>query len=178
MPRLPTRNPHNQNNQNNDKMAFQLCTRLLRLPTTLRAATPTLPSLTQSPPPRQTSSILSHKTTRQFTTTGPRPATMMQVLRGCRVEQRARKPTSPQLRNRPEMKGVCVRVGITKPKKPNSGERKVARVRLSNGKVVTAYIPGEGLSFSCSCHYFVCVAWEVGREKIGRLGWAGEDWNV
>jgi len=42
------------------------------------------------------------------------------------------------------MKGVCVRVGITKPKKPNSGERKVARVRLSNGRVVTAYIPGEG----------------------------------
>lgn len=71
----------------------------------------------------------------------------MQVLRGCRVEQRARKPTSPQLRDRPEMKGVCVRVGVTKPKKPNSGERKVARVRLSNGRVVTAYIPGEGKIF-------------------------------
>ena len=42
------------------------------------------------------------------------------------------------------MKGVCLRVGTTKPKKPNSGERKVARVRLSNGMVVTAYIPGEG----------------------------------
>jgi hypothetical protein len=42
------------------------------------------------------------------------------------------------------MKGVCIRVGITRPKKPNSGERKVARVRLSNGKEVTAYIPGEG----------------------------------
>ena len=39
---------------------------------------------------------------------------------------------------------MCVRVGITKPKKPNSGERKVARVRLSSGTVVTAYIPGEG----------------------------------
>jgi ribosomal protein S12 len=35
-------------------------------------------------------------------------------------------------------------VGITKPKKPNSGERKTARVRLSTGKVITAYIPGEG----------------------------------
>lgn len=45
------------------------------------------------------------------------------------------------------MKGVCLRVGTTKPKKPNSGERKVARVRLSNGKVITAYIPGEGVSF-------------------------------
>jgi small subunit ribosomal protein S12 len=42
------------------------------------------------------------------------------------------------------MKGVCIRVGITKPKKPNSGERKIARVRLSNGNEVTAYIPGEG----------------------------------
>ncbi|EAQ87510.1 hypothetical protein CHGG_04129 [Chaetomium globosum CBS 148.51] len=37
-----------------------------------------------------------------------------------------------------------LRVGITKPKKPNSGERKTARVRLSTGKVITAYIPGEG----------------------------------
>ena len=44
----------------------------------------------------------------------------------------------------PFMKGVCVKVGITRPKKPNSGERKTARVRLSSGKVVTAYIPGEG----------------------------------
>ncbi|TKA66650.1 putative 37S ribosomal protein S12, mitochondrial [Friedmanniomyces simplex] len=42
------------------------------------------------------------------------------------------------------MKGVCLRVGTTKPKKPNSGERKVARVRLSSGMVITAYIPGEG----------------------------------
>ena len=43
------------------------------------------------------------------------------------------------------MKGVCVRVAVVKPKKPNSGERKIARVRLSNGDVVTAYIPGEGV---------------------------------
>lgn len=45
---------------------------------------------------------------------------------------------------------MCLRVGTTKPKKPNSGERKVARVRLSSGKVITAYIPGEGMFFwSC-----------------------------
>jgi ribosomal protein S12 len=37
-----------------------------------------------------------------------------------------------------------LKVGTTKPKKPNSGERKIARVRLSTGKVITAYIPGEG----------------------------------
>jgi len=46
--------------------------------------------------------------------------------------------------NAPAMKGVCIKVGITRPKKPNSGERKTARVRLSNGKHITAYIPGEG----------------------------------
>jgi small subunit ribosomal protein S12 len=39
---------------------------------------------------------------------------------------------------------VCIKVGITRPKKPNSGERKTARVRLTSGKTVTAYIPGEG----------------------------------
>jgi ribosomal protein S12 len=51
------------------------------------------------------------------------------------------------LKNRPELKGVCLKVGTTKPKKPNSGERKIARVRLSTGKVITAYIPGEGMLY-------------------------------
>lgn len=44
----------------------------------------------------------------------------------------------------PELKGVCLKVGVTKPKKPNSAERKTARVRLSTGRVVNCYIPGEG----------------------------------
>ncbi|KAI9836406.1 MAG: 40S ribosomal protein S12 [Sarea resinae] len=79
-----------------------------------------------------------------FHTTGSQSATYNQVLRGCRVAQRARKPISPALVNHPEMKGVCLKVGITKPKKPNSAERKTARVRLSSGRVVTCYIPGEG----------------------------------
>lgn len=99
---------------------------------------------------------------RQFSTTKSFNATYNQVLRGCRVEQRARKPTSPQLKDRPEMKGVCVRVGITKPKKPNSGERKVARVRLSNGRVVTAYIPGEGKD---NLFFFVMGKRKEGREE-------------
>ncbi|EON60897.1 hypothetical protein W97_00107 [Coniosporium apollinis CBS 100218] len=81
---------------------------------------------------------------RPFSATTSQNATYNQVMRGCRVAQRARKATSPALVDRPEMKGVCLKVGITKPKKPNSGERKIARVRLSSGKVVTAYIPGEG----------------------------------
>ena len=75
---------------------------------------------------------------------GPRLATFNQVRRGCRKEQRARIPTSPAMAFRTQLKGVCLKVGITKPKKPNSGQRKIARVRLSSGKVVTAYIPGEG----------------------------------
>ncbi|MDD3048797.1 MAG: 30S ribosomal protein S12 [Bacilli bacterium] len=46
--------------------------------------------------------------------------------------------------NAPQKRGVCTRVGTTTPKKPNSALRKYARVRLSNGAEVTAYIPGEG----------------------------------
>jgi len=70
--------------------------------------------------------------------------TLNQVVTRGRGIKPARKLRSPALHNRPEMKGVCLKVGITKPKKPNSGERKIARVRLSSGKVITAYIPGEG----------------------------------
>ncbi|KAI4624382.1 uncharacterized protein J4E88_005357 [Alternaria novae-zelandiae] len=70
--------------------------------------------------------------------------TLIQVLRQGRIARKARKLRSPQLKDRPELKGVCLKVGTTKPKKPNSGERKIARVRLSTGKVITAYIPGEG----------------------------------
>ncbi|KAK4154559.1 hypothetical protein C8A00DRAFT_14333 [Chaetomidium leptoderma] len=83
---------------------------------------------------------------RAFSTTPSPSATLNQVLRGCRKDQRARHAVSPALSaiNAPSLKGVCVKVGITKPKKPNSGERKTARVRLSSGKVITAYIPGEG----------------------------------
>ena len=44
----------------------------------------------------------------------------------------------------PQKSGVCIKVGIMKPKKPNSAQRKFARVRLSNNMEVTAYIPGEG----------------------------------
>ncbi len=46
--------------------------------------------------------------------------------------------------NHPQLRGVCTRVGTKTPKKPNSALRKYARVRLSNGREVDAYIPGEG----------------------------------
>lgn len=51
---------------------------------------------------------------------------------------------TPALKNSPQKRGVCTRVYTSTPKKPNSALRKVARVRLTNGIEVTAYIPGEG----------------------------------
>ena len=58
-----------------------------------------------------------------------------------RIQQ---KTSAPALKSCPQKRGVCTRVYTTTPKKPNSAMRKVARVRLTNGIEVTAYIPGEG----------------------------------
>ena len=69
--------------------------------------------------------------------------TINQLVRKGR-EAVKRKTASPALRECPQKRGVCVRVYTTTPKKPNSALRKVARVRLTNGMEVTAYIPGEG----------------------------------
>jgi small subunit ribosomal protein S12 len=55
-----------------------------------------------------------------------------------------KKSKSMALNSSPQKRGVCTRVYTTTPKKPNSALRKVARVRLTNGMEVTAYIPGEG----------------------------------
>ncbi len=55
-----------------------------------------------------------------------------------------KKSKSPVLDRCPQKQGVCVQVKTMTPKKPNSALRRVARVRLSNGKEVTVYIPGEG----------------------------------
>jgi small subunit ribosomal protein S12 len=55
-----------------------------------------------------------------------------------------KKDKTPALENSPQKRGVCTRVWVVTPKKPNSALRKVARVRLTNGYEVTAYIPGEG----------------------------------
>jgi len=54
------------------------------------------------------------------------------------------KSKAPAMQSCPQKRGVCTRVYTTTPKKPNSALRKVARVRLTNGMEVTAYIPGEG----------------------------------
>src|SRR6266699_852014 len=61
-----------------------------------------------------------------------------------RPNHREAKENAPALRGKPQKRGVCTRVYTTTPKKPNSALRKVARVRLTNGFEVTAYIPGEG----------------------------------
>ena len=59
-------------------------------------------------------------------------------------QPKIKKTKSPALRGNPFLKGVCVIVKTVTPKKPNSALRKMARVRLSNGEYVNAYIPGEG----------------------------------
>ncbi|MDY3940244.1 MAG: 30S ribosomal protein S12 [Spirochaetia bacterium] len=69
--------------------------------------------------------------------------TINQLVRKGR-EQAKKKSKSPALDACPQKRGVCVRVMTMTPKKPNSALRKVARVRLSNGIEVTAYIPGIG----------------------------------
>ncbi|HHF52788.1 MAG TPA: 30S ribosomal protein S12, partial [candidate division WOR-3 bacterium] len=69
--------------------------------------------------------------------------TINQLVRKGR-KLKKKKSKSPALEGNPQKRGVCIRVYTTTPKKPNSALRKVAKVRLSNGKEVVAYIPGEG----------------------------------
>ncbi|CAE6452790.1 unnamed protein product [Rhizoctonia solani] len=80
---------------------------------------------------------------RQFHTTPSTLATLNQVMRGARKSSKPR-TKSPALNNCPQRKGVCIAVGVMKPKKPNSAKRKFARVKLTNGKTTLAYIQGEG----------------------------------
>ena len=69
--------------------------------------------------------------------------TIQQLVRQGRSSKFSKTKT-PALKGSPQRRGVCTRVYTTTPKKPNSALRKVARVRLTNGYEVTAYIPGEG----------------------------------
>lgn len=69
--------------------------------------------------------------------------TINQLVRKGRAKPTT-KSSAPALRGNPQKRGVCTRVYTTTPKKPNSALRKVARVRLTNGIEVTAYIPGIG----------------------------------
>jgi len=69
--------------------------------------------------------------------------TITQLIRFGRVSKK-KKSKSPALKGCPQRRGVCVQVRTMTPKKPNSALRKIARVRLTTGIEVTAYIPGEG----------------------------------
>jgi small subunit ribosomal protein S12 len=69
--------------------------------------------------------------------------TFNQLVRKGRQKVR-RKSKSPVLESCPQRRGVCLQVKTMTPKKPNSALRKIARVRLTNGKEITAYIPGVG----------------------------------
>jgi small subunit ribosomal protein S12 len=69
--------------------------------------------------------------------------TIQQLVRKGRESKRSKDKT-PALKGAPQRRGVCTRVFTHTPKKPNSALRKVARVRLTTGMEVTAYIPGEG----------------------------------
>lgn len=70
------------------------------------------------------------------------PTKQQLVRKGRRSE--VKKSKSIDLKCNPQVRGVCLNVTTTTPKKPNSAQRKIARVRLSNGNEVTGYIPGEG----------------------------------
>ncbi|PLX30523.1 MAG: 30S ribosomal protein S12 [Alphaproteobacteria bacterium] len=69
--------------------------------------------------------------------------TINQLIRKPRKKAPSRSK-SPALENCPQKRGVCTRVNVQTPKKPNSAQRKVARIRLTNGYEVTGYIPGIG----------------------------------
>jgi small subunit ribosomal protein S12 len=69
--------------------------------------------------------------------------TVQQLVRKGRAS-RKKQSKSPDLEKSPQRRGVCIRVYTATPKKPNSALRKVCRVRLTNGREITAYIPGVG----------------------------------
>lgn len=71
-------------------------------------------------------------------------ATMNQLCKGKCRQKKIKLKKTPALNQNPQKKGVCVKIFIRTPKKPNSAQRKVAKLKLSNGKRVEAYIPGEG----------------------------------
>ena len=80
---------------------------------------------------------------RSYHMTVPLQRTVNQIIRKGPVKERQRRKVGP-MSGRPQLKGVVLQVMIRKPKKPNSAQRKCCRVRLSTGKEVIAYIPGEG----------------------------------
>ncbi|KAF7314397.1 hypothetical protein MKEN_00912400 [Mycena kentingensis (nom. inval.)] len=109
----------------------------VRAPPRPAFAGPSRISLSSKPTPIPTFS-------RQFHATPAASMTLNQACRRKRNARRVNKARSPLLNTCPQRKGVCTQVLTVKPKKPNSGKRKIARVKLSTGKTCSAYIMGEG----------------------------------
>src|SRR3981189_2841546 len=95
---------------------------------------------------------------------GRRLPTIQQLLRKGR-ESQVSKTKTPALRRCPQRRGVCTQVKTTTPKKPNSALRKIARVRLTTGVEVTAYIPGIG--HNLQEHSIVLVRRRKGKDLPG-----------
>ncbi len=74
--------------------------------------------------------------------------TLNQLKRGAGKPRKKRLIKSRDLKQCPQKKGVVLRIMLLKPKKPNSAQRKAARIRLTNGQHISAYIPGEGHNVS------------------------------
>lgn len=81
---------------------------------------------------------------------------MTQLARKGRTKKHMFKTKSPALKGAPQARGVCLQVKTMTPRKPNSALRKVARVKLSTGVEVTAYIPGEGHNLQEHSVVLVC----------------------
>ncbi|ORY21459.1 ribosomal protein S12/S23-domain-containing protein [Naematelia encephala] len=112
------------------RSVMSLCSSLSRLSVAPRVLNPIASSSRLSP-------------IRSFSSSSPAQATINQVLRGART-RKTLESRAPALEGHFQKKGVCAKVMTKKPKKPNSANRKVCRVKLSTGNMITAYIPGEG----------------------------------
>ena len=91
--------------------------------------------------------------------------TIQQLVRQGRSSKTSKVKT-PALKGSPQRRGVCTRVYTNTPKKPNSALRKVARVRLTNGREVNAYIPGEGHNLQEHSVVLIRGGREIGRAHV------------
>ncbi|KAA1477546.1 ribosomal protein S12/S23 [Dentipellis sp. KUC8613] len=92
---------------------------------------------------RSTFATLPHQAMRAFHSSPPAAVTLNQAMRR-KAPKKKNLSKAPLLEENSQKKGVCVQIFTAKPKKPNSAKRKVARVKLTSGKTLQAYIPGEG----------------------------------
>jgi small subunit ribosomal protein S12 len=100
-----------------------------------------VPRITVGPSVSPTLALLG---SRSFHATAPSLVTLNQSMRRKNIRKKRQMVKAPLLEGAPQRKGVVTAITIGKPKKPNSGKRKVARVKLTTGKSTQAYIMGEG----------------------------------